>query len=136
MARRTRPYTVIGIRRKACVRCGKPARFQWQVCADGRQYRPICLECDIALNLLVTRWMNLPHWEALSRQYEAKIRVEERKVPKPAILFCPNCGGTHIDKGYWIKRPHHTHLCEGCGHKWREEEYLYGIPAGSRPNVV
>lgn len=54
---RMQPYLEGGISRMGCFRCGAPARFQWQVCSDGRQYRPICRECDIALNLLVLEWM-------------------------------------------------------------------------------
>lgn len=42
---RKKPYTVIGIRRMKCFRCGRPARHQWQICADGSQYRPICGAC-------------------------------------------------------------------------------------------
>lgn len=53
---RRQPYTVIGLARLPCVRCGKPARFQWQICADDRLYRPVCLACDVELNALVMRW--------------------------------------------------------------------------------
>jgi hypothetical protein len=54
---RRKPYTWRGIRRKPCVRCGAPARYQWQICADGRQFRPLCAECDVAMNELVMRWV-------------------------------------------------------------------------------
>jgi len=54
---RSKPYTEIGIRRVPCVRCGRPGRYQWQICADGRLYRVLCGECDIALNELVIRWV-------------------------------------------------------------------------------
>jgi transcription elongation factor Elf1 len=60
---RTKPYTEIGIRRLKCIRCGKQASFQWTICADGNYYRPICVECDIALNELVLRWAGFPDWE-------------------------------------------------------------------------
>lgn len=33
----------------------------------------------------------------------------------------------HIDSGEWATRPHHKHLCESCGHIWREEEYFAGV---------
>lgn len=42
-------------------------------------------------------------------------------------LWCPHCGGRHIDSGEWATRPHHKHLCESCGHIWREEEYFAGV---------
>lgn len=55
---RTKPYTEIGIKRLPCFRCGnKPSRSQWQICADGNQYRPICRQCDIELNALVLKFM-------------------------------------------------------------------------------
>jgi hypothetical protein len=54
--RRT-PYTDIGIRRVPCVRCGDKARFQWQICADQRQFRALCAQCDVELNELVMRWV-------------------------------------------------------------------------------
>ena len=59
---RRKPYTQIGILRKRCFRCDKPARFQWQICSDGNQWRPICAGCDVALNRLVLRWMGFDDW--------------------------------------------------------------------------
>ena len=54
---RSKPYTATGILRVPCVRCGAPSRTQWQICADGRLYRPLCAPCDIALNEMVMRWV-------------------------------------------------------------------------------
>lgn len=54
---RRKPYTEIGIRRMRCARCGAKAQYQWQICADRRQYRPLCAACDVALNELVMRWV-------------------------------------------------------------------------------
>jgi hypothetical protein len=61
MPRRT-PYTAIGIRRLQCFRvgCANRAETQWQICADGRVFRPLCLPCDIELNRLVLEWAGLP----------------------------------------------------------------------------
>lgn len=50
---RPEPYTAAGLRRKKCIRCGKPATTQWQICSDGNNYRPLCFRCDIKLNRLV-----------------------------------------------------------------------------------
>jgi hypothetical protein len=61
---RREPYTAIGIKRLPCVRCGGKAVHQWQICADNRLYRPMCLECDIALNRLVLEWIGDPDCEA------------------------------------------------------------------------
>jgi hypothetical protein len=54
---RKKPYTQIGISRMPCVRCGKPAHVQWQICADDRLYRTLCRSCDVELNELVMRWV-------------------------------------------------------------------------------
>lgn len=71
---RKRPYTQIGIRRLKCFRCGAQAVHQWQVCADGNQYRPLCLRCDVALNRLVLRWMRDPEASAKIARYERTAR--------------------------------------------------------------
>lgn len=73
---RTKPYTPRGIRRKPCYRCGNPARFQWEICADGNAYRPCCAECDAALNALVLRWANDPEAEAKIAAYHAVVLGE------------------------------------------------------------
>lgn len=36
--------------------------------------------------------------------------------PSRAVFFCPKCAAKHIDLGEWATRPHHTHLCQKCGH--------------------
>ena len=71
---RKTPYTEIGIKRIPCFRCGKPAAFQWQVCADNRLYRPICADCDIELNRLVLEWMNYPNVEIVLSLYESSVQ--------------------------------------------------------------
>ena len=71
---RRKPYTVRGIRRVPCARCGKPSRFQWQICADGNLWRPICLACDIALNRLVLEFMGFDNvTERIVRYADQKI---------------------------------------------------------------
>lgn len=72
---RKKPYTEIGIRRKRCIRCGARAEFQWQICADGNQYRPICKACDIALNEAVLQFMGFPDWEEKMERY--RLRKED-----------------------------------------------------------
>lgn len=69
-SRRT-PYTGRGITRMACVRCGEPAATQWQVCADGGVFRPLCLSCDVALNEMVLCWAGDPDAEAKMAAYRA-----------------------------------------------------------------
>lgn len=70
---RTQPYTEQGIKRLDCLRCGMPARFQWQICADGNRYRPICDVCDIALNELVLEFMLHPDALQLAKKYRERV---------------------------------------------------------------
>jgi hypothetical protein len=66
---RREPYTVTGIRRLACIRCGGTAEEQWQICADRNRFRPICLSCDVALNRLVLEFMRHPNVEEVIQRY-------------------------------------------------------------------
>lgn len=72
---RRKPYTAIGIRRLPCFRCGRRAEHQWQVCADGNLFRPLCLKCDIDLNCMVLKWMRDPRAEEKIRKYTS-IQIE------------------------------------------------------------
>jgi len=56
---RRKPYTVIGLRRLKCAnwKCNNRAEHQWQACADGGQFRPVCAECDIVINTFVLYFM-------------------------------------------------------------------------------
>ena len=63
MGSRRHPYTDRGIRRMRCIRfavCGNKAATQWQICADGRVYRPVCWPCDVELNRMVLEWAGDP----------------------------------------------------------------------------
>jgi hypothetical protein len=46
---------------------------------------------------------------------------QERVVPIPMILICPDCGDQHIDEPSegWDNPPHRSHLCHSCGCIWR-----------------
>ena len=70
---RKKPYTEQGIKRKKCFRCNNRAVHQWQICSDNNQYRPICLDCDFALNKLVLQWMGFSDWE---RKYESYVKSQ------------------------------------------------------------
>ena len=50
---RTVPYTERGISRVECFvpECENRAGSQWQICADGNRYRPVCIQHDILMNL-------------------------------------------------------------------------------------
>ena len=70
---RTKPYTEIGIERMRCFRCGNKAAYQFQICADGNIYRPLCVECDVKLNDLVLKFIGDVDRDAKMRVYrEAK----------------------------------------------------------------
>lgn len=69
---RRKPYTVIGISRCKCFRCGAKAMYQWQICADGNVYRPVCLKCDVELNEVVLKFMGFPDWEAKMESYKGR----------------------------------------------------------------
>jgi len=70
---RKQPYTEAGVRRLPCARCGRPAKHQWNACADGNLWRPVCTRCDVALNRLALRFMRDPDTDAKIRNYEAHI---------------------------------------------------------------
>jgi len=70
---RRKPYTSAGITRLKCYRCRKNrARHQWQICADGNVWRPICIPCDVELNAMVLRWTGDPDAEAKIERYRAE----------------------------------------------------------------
>ncbi len=70
--KRPEPYTVKGMRRLSCIRCGGQAVHQWQVCSDGNNWRPLCLPCDIALNEMVLKWFKHPEAKRLAQTYREK----------------------------------------------------------------
>lgn len=72
---RREPYTVIGVRRVPCIRCGGVAKYQWQICSDGNRWRPVCERCDVALNRLVLEFMRHPDPEGAIARYEARKTV-------------------------------------------------------------
>lgn len=70
---RKNPYTESGVRRLPCSRCGQPAMFQWNACADGNLWRPLCLDCDVAINELVLQWMGIPDADAKIEAYKKRV---------------------------------------------------------------
>lgn len=73
---RKKPYTNEEIKKLPCCRCGKPSSFQWQICSDGNLYRPICIDCDIALNKLVLEFMDFPDRDEKIKEYEKAKRKD------------------------------------------------------------
>lgn len=69
----SKPYTVRGIRRVPCARCGNPSTQSWQICADGNRWRGLCTDCDILLNALVLGWIRDPERAAKMQRYVEKM---------------------------------------------------------------
>jgi hypothetical protein len=57
---RKKPYTEEGLKRLPCIRCGRPASFQWSVCADSNLWRPLCDTCDFVFNAFVLTFTKDP----------------------------------------------------------------------------
>lgn len=71
---RREPYTVRGVGRVPCLRCGKPSRYQWQACALDRRFCAVCEDCDIDLNRMVLEFFRVDEIEERMRVYEARAR--------------------------------------------------------------
>jgi len=73
---RRKPYTAIGIRRMKCsvAGCENRAEHQWNCCANGNLWMPLCLDHDIELNAKTLEWMGHPNATELSRDYAAALR--------------------------------------------------------------
>ena len=74
---RRKPYTVIGISRKKCIRCEAPAVFQWNACANGNWWMPLCLGCDVALNDMALKFIGHPHRIELMAAYRHRVSTKE-----------------------------------------------------------
>lgn len=72
---RRQPYSTIGIARLPCARagCTRPAYATWSACADGNLQRPLCPECDVALNVMVLRWFGDPEADTKLAHYQAHV---------------------------------------------------------------
>lgn len=69
MARRYRAYPQAELEKMKCFRCGKKAKFQWNACADGNVWRPLCAACDVALNVIVVSWLYPKDWVTKIKAY-------------------------------------------------------------------
>jgi hypothetical protein len=75
--RRTRPYTIAGLRRVPCSRCGaKPSHSTWQACADGRTFRALCAPCDALLNWVALDFVGDPERDEKIARYIERLRAE------------------------------------------------------------
>lgn len=49
----------------------------------------------------------------------ARVEPPPPPAPIPMLMWCPECGGRHVDVGDFALKEHHTHACQHCGHVWR-----------------
>lgn len=72
---RPKPYTARGLARSKCCQCQRPAKHQWSLrpCAIGRLgWYALCEECDLVLNAMVVKFLNVEDGEQLIRDYAAR----------------------------------------------------------------
>ena len=68
---RRKPYTKKGLSRVPCLRCGNPSVQQWQICSLGNKWAGVCLKCDVELNKLVLKFMQIKGWPQIIKKYKA-----------------------------------------------------------------
>lgn len=73
---RRRPYSDDQLKKMPCHVCGKPARFQWNACADGNVWRALCAECDVRLNEIVVRFLDPDGWVLKLKAYCKRIKFK------------------------------------------------------------
>lgn len=64
-------------------------------------------------------------------------RIFDEALPRERIL-CPKCGRAHVDGANgadFARRPHHTHLCEHCGHVWDNVRWSFGADVPAAPDA-
>jgi hypothetical protein len=73
------PLTNAEIRKLKCQRCGKKAIHQWSLCCLDGRYVPVCLECDILLNLIIADFLNLPDAKEVVADYANQTRIRNKE---------------------------------------------------------
>lgn len=68
-----KPYSKAEIGKIPCARCGKPSKHQWQICSLNNEYRGVCTDCDLALNILVLKYFKVPNREEVAKEYAKKM---------------------------------------------------------------
>lgn len=68
MIGRKKPYTEAEIMRQRCP-CLRRASHQWNCCAIGNRWVPVCDDCDIGLNEMVLAFFRVPDRAALLTKY-------------------------------------------------------------------
>lgn len=65
--------------------------------------------------------VQLQEQEVSVQSLDQRVKSLEQNVlmPVPMLLWCPECGARHVDRGEFMTKPHHTHACQKCGMTWR-----------------
>lgn len=56
--------------------------------------------------------------EDLLDEYKMYVPVGQPAII-PMLLWCPECGERHVDRGEFETKIHTTHACQSCGHVWK-----------------
>lgn len=89
-AGRAEPYTIEELLTLACVCCGAPSHFQWNCCADGNLWRPLCGWCDIKINQVMLVLTNDPNVSRkIARYTRLTLRVIKALDPPDTIETTP-----------------------------------------------
>ena len=73
IGRRT-PCTQDIIHRSKCFKCKtRSAKEQFNICALGGRFVPICPSCDVELNALVLEWLDVPEQDERMKIYREKM---------------------------------------------------------------
>ncbi len=86
---------------------------------EGRFGYPEMRSVHAALRIALDREPAEPR-DAPAPDGAREAQVDAGKIaPIPMLIWCPECGARHVDKGDFATKPHHTHSCQGCGLTWR-----------------
>ena len=66
---RKRPFSVEEMKRQKCRCCGRPAKHQWNCCANDGRHIPICVSCDVALNEMALAFFWVPGRGTMMAKY-------------------------------------------------------------------
>lgn len=58
-----------------CVKHRRKAFAKWQICSVGK-WEPVCVQCDLELNMIALRWRYPKTWLRRYKAYEKKVREE------------------------------------------------------------
>ena len=68
--------------------------------------------------------------EQLTAERDRLQRACDEGLPRE-VIHCPACGRRHLDGANGVEfatKPHHTHLCQHCGHIWDHGRWSFGAP--------